>query len=88
MCNVAPDVLLQRRNKDFDNFDMLDKALKDLLYKECKRYDMEHTVLWMTLEIMKLKATSGWSDISFSTLFELLTKYCQSQIVCLVAPTK
>jgi hypothetical protein len=74
MCNVAPDVLLQRRNKDFDNFDMLDKALKDLLYKECKRYDMEHTVLWMTLEIMKLKATSGWSDISFSTLFELLTK--------------
>jgi hypothetical protein len=25
MRNVAPDVLLQRRNKSFDNFEMLDK---------------------------------------------------------------
>jgi hypothetical protein len=32
MRNVAPDVLLQRRNKSFDNFEMLDKALRDLLY--------------------------------------------------------
>jgi hypothetical protein len=31
-------------------------------------------VLWMTLELMKLKATSGWSDTSFSALLELLTK--------------
>jgi hypothetical protein len=73
MCNVAPDMLLQRRNKDFDNFKMLDKASKDL-YEECKGCDKEHTVLWMTLELMKLKATSGWSDTSFSALLELLTK--------------
>jgi hypothetical protein len=88
MHNVAPDVLLQRRNKCFDNFEMLDKASKDLLYEECKGCDKEHTVLWMTLKLMKLKATSRWSDTSFSALLKLLTKvYCQSQMVCLVAPT-
>jgi hypothetical protein len=72
--NVVPDVLLQRRNKGFDNFEMLDKASRCLLYEECKWCDKEHTVLWMTLELMKLKATSGWSDTSFSALLELLTK--------------
>jgi hypothetical protein len=30
--NVAPDVLLRRRNKDFDNFDVLDKASRDSLF--------------------------------------------------------
>jgi hypothetical protein len=74
MRNVVPDVLLQRRNKDFDNFEMLDKASRDLLYEECKRCDKEYTLLWMMLELMKLKASSGWSDTSFSTLLELLTK--------------
>jgi hypothetical protein len=74
MRNVAPDVFLQRRNKGFDNFEMLDKASRDLLYEECKGCDKEHTVLWMTLELMKLNATSGWSDTSFSALLELLTK--------------
>ncbi len=33
--NVAPDVLLQCRNKGFDNFETLNKASRDL-YKECK----------------------------------------------------
>jgi hypothetical protein len=74
MRNVTPDVLLQRRNKGFDNFEIFDKVSKDLLYEECKGRDKEHTMLWMTLELMKLKATSGWSDISFSALMELLTK--------------
>jgi hypothetical protein len=74
MRNVAPDVLIQRRNKNFNNFEMLDKALRDLLYEECKGCDKEHTVLWMTLELMKLKATSGWSNPSFLALLELITK--------------
>ena len=68
MRNVASNVLLQSRNKSFDNFGMLDKASRDLLYKECKGCDKEHTVLWMTLELLKLKASNGWSDTSFSTL--------------------
>jgi hypothetical protein len=36
MHNVVPDVLLQCRNKSFDNFETLDKASRDLLYEECK----------------------------------------------------
>jgi hypothetical protein len=74
MRNIASDVLLQRRNKGFNNFEILDKALRDLLYEECKGCDKEHTVLWMMIELMKLKATSGWSDISFLALLELLIK--------------
>jgi hypothetical protein len=65
--NVAPDVLLQWRNKDFDNFETLNKAARDL-YEEYKGCHKEHMVLWMTLELLKLKASNGWSDSSFSTL--------------------
>jgi hypothetical protein len=74
MHNVTPDALLQRRNKGLDNFEMLDKASRDILYEECKWCDKEHTVLWMIFELMKLKATSGWSDTSFSALLEWLIK--------------
>jgi hypothetical protein len=75
MHNFAPNVLLQRRNKGFNNFEMLlDKASRNLLYVECKGCDKVHTVLWMTLELLKLEASSGWSDTSFSTLLKLLTK--------------
>jgi hypothetical protein len=72
MHNVAFDVLLQRRNKDFDNIEMLDKVSRDL-YEECKGCDKEHTVLWMMLKLPKLKASSE-SDTSFLALLELLTK--------------
>jgi hypothetical protein len=74
MRNVAPDVLLQYRNKGFDNFETINKALRDLLYEECKGCHKEHTVLWITLELLKLKASNGWSDSSFSALLELLSK--------------
>jgi hypothetical protein len=74
MHNIVPDVLLQYRNKCFNNFETLDKASRDLLYKECKGCHKEHTILWMTLELLKLKASNGWSDINFLTLLELLSK--------------
>jgi hypothetical protein len=74
MRNVAPDVLLQCRNKDFDNFETLNKASRDLLYEECKGCHKEHMVLWITLGLLNLKASNGWSDSSFSALFELLSK--------------
>jgi hypothetical protein len=74
MHNVAPDVFLQCRNKSFDNFETLNKASRDLLYEECKGCHKEHTVLWMTLQLLKLKASNGWSDNSFSALLELLSK--------------
>jgi hypothetical protein len=31
-------------------------------------------VLWMTLELLKLKASNGWSDSSFLALLGLLSK--------------
>jgi hypothetical protein len=65
MCNVVYDVLLQCRNKSFDNFEMFDKASRDLLYEECKGCEKEHKVLWMTLELLKLKASNGWPDSSY-----------------------
>jgi hypothetical protein len=74
MHNVASDVLLKRINKGFNNFEMLDKVSRDLLYEKCKGCDNEHTVLWMTLELLKLKASNGWPDTSLSALLELLTK--------------
>jgi hypothetical protein len=96
MQNVAPDVLLQCRNKGFDNFETLNKASRDLLYEECKGCHMEHKVLWMTLELLKLKASNGWSDNSFLALLELLSKvllkpnglptstYLAKKIICLL----
>jgi hypothetical protein len=68
-----PLVLLQCRNKGFDNFETLDKASRDL-YEECKGCHKEHTVLCMILKLLKLKVSNGWSDSSFSTLLELLSK--------------
>jgi hypothetical protein len=71
--NDVPDVLPQGRNKGFDNFEIVDKASRDL-YEECKWCDKEHMVLWMTLELLKLKVSSGWFDTSFLTLLALLSK--------------
>jgi hypothetical protein len=77
--NVAPDVLLQCRNKCFDNFETLNKTSRDHLYEECKGCHKEHTVLWMTLELLKLKASNGWSYNSFLALLELLSKVLLKQ---------
>jgi hypothetical protein len=67
-------VLLQCRNIGFDNFETLNKVLRELLYEECRGCHKEHTMLWMTLELLKLKASNEWSDNSFSALLELLSK--------------
>jgi hypothetical protein len=74
MWNVASTVLLQYRNKGFDNFEILNKALRDLLYEECKGCHKEHTMLWMILELLKMKASNGWLDSGFSALLELISK--------------
>jgi hypothetical protein len=66
-------VLLHCRNKGFDNFETLNKASRNILYEECKGCHKEHMVLWMILELLKLKASNEWSDSSFSALLELLS---------------
>jgi hypothetical protein len=75
-----------KEKKSFNNFEILDKASRELLYEECKWCDKEHTVLWMTLELLKLKASSRWFDTSFSALLELLTKVLQ-KLNCLPSST-
>lgn len=74
MRNVAPEVLLENTTKGYDNFEALDKASKDLLYGENLGCDKEYSVLYTTLELMKLKASNGWSDTSFSELLNFLKK--------------
>jgi hypothetical protein len=88
-------VLLQCRNKGFDNFETLNKVSRDL-YEDCKGCYNEHTMLWMTLELLKLNASNGWSDSSFSALLEVLSKvlpkpnglptstYLAKEIICLL----
>jgi hypothetical protein len=88
MRNVAPGVLLKRRNKCFDNSEMHDKPLRDILYEECKGCDKEHTMLWMTLELLKWKASNGWSNTSFSALLELPTMALPKPNGLPVAPIK
>jgi hypothetical protein len=86
MCNVAPDVLLQYRNKGFDDVETLDKVSRDL-YEECKRCHKEHTILWMTVGLLKLKARNGWLDGSFfgSLRLELLSKLLpKPNVLCII----
>jgi hypothetical protein len=96
MQNFAPDVLLQYRNKGFNNFEILNKASRYLLYEKCKGCHKKRTVLRMILELLKLKASKRWSDSSFLPLLELLSKilpkpnglptitYLGKKIICLL----
>jgi hypothetical protein len=72
MRNVAPHVLVYC--KGCDNFETLDKVSRDFVYEECKKCYKEYTTLWMTFELLKLKASNGWSNTSFLALLKLLTK--------------
>jgi hypothetical protein len=45
-----------------------------LIYEECKGCHKELMVLFMTLELLKLKATNMWLGSSSSALLELLSK--------------
>jgi hypothetical protein len=54
--------------------DILEKSSKDLLYDESNGCGKEFTQLRVVLEHLKLKASHGWSDNSFSELLSLLAK--------------
>jgi hypothetical protein len=53
--------------------------MKSMFY-EHQQCHKEHTVLLMTLELLKLKASNRWSDNSFLALLELLSKVLPKQI--------
>jgi hypothetical protein len=54
--------------------DIIDKSSKDILYDESNSYGKEFTQLRVVLELLKLKASHGWSDNSFLELLSLLAK--------------
>jgi hypothetical protein len=54
--------------------DILDKSSKYLLYIESNGCGKEFTQLHVVLELLKLKASHGWFDTSFSEHLSLLAK--------------
>jgi hypothetical protein len=54
--------------------DILKKSSKELLYDESNGCGKEFTQLCVMLEILKLKASHGWSDNNFSEHLSLLAK--------------
>jgi hypothetical protein len=53
---------------------ILEKLLREPLYDESNGCGKEFTQLCVMLELLKLKASHGWSDNSFSDLLSLLAK--------------
>jgi hypothetical protein len=54
--------------------DILEKSSKDILYDGSNGCGKEFTQLRVVLELLKLKASHGWSDNSFSELLSLIAK--------------
>jgi hypothetical protein len=73
--HVKPQVLSSMETqRGLSNMDILEKSSKNLLYNESNGCGKEFTQLHVVLEHLKLKASYGWSDNSFSKLLNLLAK--------------
>jgi hypothetical protein len=73
--HVEPKVLSSMgTQRGLSNMDILEKSSKDLLYDESNGCGKEFTQLHIMVELLKLKASHGWSDNSFSKLLTLLAK--------------
>jgi hypothetical protein len=73
--HVEPHVLNSiRTNRGLDNMEILEKSLREQLYNESNGCGKGFTQLRVVLELLKLKASHGWSDNSFSDLLSLLAK--------------
>jgi hypothetical protein len=60
--------------RGLDNMEILEKSSREPLYDELNGCGKEFTQLRVVLELLKLKASHGWSDNSFSELLSLLAK--------------
>jgi hypothetical protein len=63
-----------RTDRGLDNIEILEKSSREPLYNESNGCDKEFTQLCVVLELLKLKASHGWSNNSFSELLSLLAK--------------
>jgi hypothetical protein len=67
LCHVEPQMLNSMgTDRGLDNMEILEKSSREPLYDESNGCDKEFTQLRVMLELLKLKATYGWSDNSFS----------------------
>jgi hypothetical protein len=77
--HIEPQVLSSMgTQRGLSNMDILEKSSKDLLYDESNVCSKEFTQLRVMLELLKLKASHGWSDNSFLKLLSLLAKLLSS----------
>lgn len=60
--------------KGLSKMEGLESASKEPLYDESKGCDKEFTTLRTVLELLKLKASAGWSDTSFTDLLNFLSQ--------------
>jgi hypothetical protein len=75
LCHVEPHVLSSiGTQRELSNMDILEKSSKDLLYDGSNGCGKEFTQLHVVLELLKLKASHGWSDNSFLELLSFLAK--------------
>jgi hypothetical protein len=73
--HVKPHVLKSiETDRGLDNMKILEKSSREPLYDESNGCGKEFTQLRVVLELLKLKASHGWSDNSFSELLSLLAK--------------
>jgi hypothetical protein len=61
-------------DRGLDNMEILEKSSRESLYNKSNDCGKEFTQLRVMLELLKLKASHGWSDNSFSELLSLLAK--------------
>jgi hypothetical protein len=73
--HVEPHVLNSMgTDRRLDNMEILEKSSREPLYDESNSCGKEFTQLRVVLELLKLKASHGWSDNSFLDLLSLLEK--------------
>jgi hypothetical protein len=73
--HVEPQVLNSMgTDRGLDNMEILEKSSSEPLYDESNSCGKEFTQLRVMLELLKLKASHGWSDNSFLELLSLLGK--------------
>jgi hypothetical protein len=73
--HVEPQVLNSMgTDRGLNNMEILEKSSREPLYDESNGCGKEFTQLRVMLELLKLKASRGWSDNSFLKLLSLLAK--------------
>jgi hypothetical protein len=73
--HIEPQVLnYMGTDRGLDNMEILEKSSREPLYNESNDCGKEFTQLRVMLELLKLKASHGWFNNSFSELLSLLAK--------------